>query len=206
MLNELAVSRTKTEQRAELDDKNEMKRMEKEVKTPYGGVELPNIEKVYDSLQSVRNAVNTAFKGYCGKNYELKDIVFPISEVQEATNAKLSEAYGVQPQKPTLDNMTISRMASSVKCFDEGYRSYTAFSEIMRGLAATMPEPKRKTTLTDDDKKLIDTIIDSKYESLAKDQAVQIAKADEHLAEILRLDTRYSREVRTALGEVSDNE
>ena len=70
MLNELAVSRTKTGQRAELDDKNEMKRVEKEVKMPYGGVELPDIEKVYDNLQSARNAVNAAFKGYCGKNYE----------------------------------------------------------------------------------------------------------------------------------------
>ncbi|MDE7280368.1 MAG: hypothetical protein K2N36_01330, partial [Ruminiclostridium sp.] len=86
--------------------------------------------------------------------------------------------------------------------FNENYQSYTELSEIMENLAATMPTPKRKEVLTDDDKKLIDTLIDSKYESLAKDHAVQIAKADEHLAELLRLDTRYGEAVKTALGEV----
>jgi len=205
LLNELAVSRTKTEQRAELEN-GEMKRTEKETKIPYGGVELPDIEKAYDSLQSVQNALNMAFEGYCGEGYELKDIVFPLSKTTEETNAKLAAAYGVQPQKQTLDAVTISKMATSAKCFDENYHSYTAFSELMGGLAATMPKPKRKETLTDDDKKLIDTLIDSKYESLAKDQAVQIAKADEHLAELLRLDTRYGAAVKTALGEVSENE
>lgn len=205
LLNELAVSRTKTEQRAELEN-GEMKRTEKETKIPYGGVELPDIEKAYDSLQSVKNAINIAFKGYCGEGYELKDIVFPLSKATEETNAKLAAAYGVQPQKQTLDAVTISKMATSAKCFDENYHSYTAFSELMGCLAATMPKPKRKETLTDDDKKLIDTLIDSRYESLAKDQAVQIAKADEHLAEILMLDTRYGAAVKTALGEVSENE
>lgn len=205
LLNELAVSRTKTEQGAELEN-GEMKRTEKETKIPYGGVELPDIEKAYDSLQSVQNALNMAFEGYCGEGYELKDIVFPISKATEETNAKLAAAYGVQPQKQTLDAVTISKMATSAKCFDENYHSYTAFSELMGGLAATMPKPKRKETLTDDDKKLIDTLIDNRYESLAKDQAVQIAKADEHLAEILMLDTRYGAAVKTALGEVSENE
>lgn len=205
LLNELAVSRTKTEQRAELEN-GEMKRTEKEVKMPYGGVELPDIEKAYDSLQGVQNALNVAFEGYCGESYELKDIVFPLSKATEETNAKLVAAYGVQPQKQTLDAVTISKMATSAKCFDENYHSYTAFSELMGGLAATMPEPKRKEVLTDDDKKLIDTLIDSRYESLAKDQAVQIAKADEHLAELLRLDERYGQSVKQALGEVSENE
>lgn len=205
LLNELGVSRTKTEQRAELED-GQTKRVEKEVKTPYTTVNLPDIEAAYNSLQSVKNAINIAFDGYCGENYELKDIVFPLSKATEETNAKLAAAYGVQPQKQTLDAVTISQMATSVKCFDENYHSYTAFYEMMGGLAATMPKPKRKETLTDDDKKLIDTLIDSRYESLAKDQAVQIAKADEHLAELLMLDTRYGEAVKTALGEVSENE
>lgn len=205
LLNELAISRTKTEQGAALEN-GEMKRTEKEAKIPYGGVGLPDIEKVYDSLQNVKNAVNIAFKGYCGENYELKDIVFPVNKDQEATNAKLQETYGVQPQKPKLDNMAISKMAGSVKCFDENYRSYVVFSDTMGELAATMPEPERKTVLTDSDRKLIDTLISPNYPSLAQSDAIKIAKADSRLAEILLLDERYGKEVRRALGEVSDNE
>lgn len=205
LLNELAISRTKTEQGAELEN-GEMKRTEKEAKMPYGGVELPDIEKVYDSLQNVKNAVNMAFEGYCGTNYELKDIVFPMDKALEQTNAKLSETYGVQPQKPKLDNMAISRMAGSLKCFDESHRPYVVFSEMMGGLAATMPEPERKTVLTDSDRKLIDTLISPNYPSLAQSDAIRIAKADERLGEILALDKRYGAGVRKALGEVADNE
>lgn len=203
LLNELAVSRTKTEQRAELGDNSEMKRVEKEVKIPYRNIGLPDIEKAYDNLQ---NVINIAFDGYCGKDYALKDIVFPADEVAERTNAKLAEAYGVEPQKQTLDSVTISKMASSIKCFDENNRSYTVFSEMMDSLAATMPEPKRKTTLTDSDRKLIDTLINSNYPSLAQDDAVRIAKADSRLGELLSLDERYGAAVKKALGEVADNE
>lgn len=205
LLNELAISRTKTEQGAELEN-GEMKSTEKEVKMPYWNIELPDIEKVYDSLQNVKNAVNMAFSGYCGTNYELKDIVFPIDKALEQTNAKLSETYGVEPQKSKLDNMAISRMASSPKCFDENYHSYTAFSEIMEKIEATMPKAERKTVLTDSDRKLIDTLISPNYPSLAKDDAIRIAKADSRLGEILSLDERYGKAVKEALGEVLDNE
>ena len=135
----------------------------------------------------------------------MKDVVFPINKALERTNAKLSETYGVQPQKPKLDNMAISRMAGSVKCFDENHRPYTAFSEMMKGLAATMPEPKRKTTLTDSDKNLIDTLISTDYPSLAQ-SAIKIAKADSRLVEILSLDERYGKAVKEALQEGADNE
>ena len=205
LLNELAVSRTKTEQRAELEN-GEMKRIEKEAKIPYGGVELPDIEKAYNSLQSVKNSVNLAFDGYCGANYELKDIVFPIDRAQEERNASIAKAYGVQPQKPTLDVMTITHMTGSIKCFDENHSTYTAFSEMMGGLAATMPEPKRKTTLTDSDRNLIDTLISPNYPSLAQGEAIKIAKADSRLAEILSLDERYGAGVRKALEGAADNE
>lgn len=206
LLNELAVSRTKTEQAAELGDNSEMRRVEKEVKMPYWNIDLPDIEKVYDSLQNVKNAVSMAFSGYSGMNCELKDVVFQVDKYTEQTNAKLEETYGISPHTPTLDTLTISKMASSSKCFDENYHSYTAFSKIMENIEATMPEPKRKTTLTDKDRKLIDTLINSNYPSLAQDDAVRIAKADSRLGELLSLDERYGAAVKKALGEVADNE
>ena len=97
-------------------------------------------------------------------------------------------------------------MAGSVKCFDENHRPYTAFSEMMKGLEATMPEPKRKTTLTDSDKNLIDTLISTDYPSLAQSDAIKIAKADSRLVEILSLDERYGKAVKEALREGADNE
>lgn len=206
LLSELATSRTKKTEKVKLNSENEPERVSVDDSIPYFGVELPDIEKAYDRLQDVRNSVSIAFKGYCGANYELKDIVFPESEAVEQTNAKLSETYGVEPQEQTLDVVTISRMASSVKCFDADYQTYTAFSEMMGGLMATMPKPERKTALTDSDRKLIDTLISPDYPSLANGEAVKIAKADSRLAEILSLDERYGKAVREALGEVSDHE
>lgn len=205
LLRELGVSRSKPEQRAVLEN-GEPKAVKGEKGIPFFGVELPDIEKAYDSLQSVKNAVNMAFEAYCGDNCELKDIVFPLSKYTEETNARIAAEYGTEPPKQTRDAMTISRMSSAKRFFDENHTSYTGFSEMMDSLAATMPKPKRKESLTDSDRKLIDTLIDSKYESLGREQAIQIAKADEHLAEILRLDERYGAAVRKELGEVSENE
>ena len=116
---------------------------------------------------------------------------FPVDKNTEQTNAKLAETYGVQPQKPTLDNSSISKMAGSLKCFDESHHSYTAFSETMQGIEATMPQPKKKTVLTDSDRKLIDALISPNYPALAQTDAINIAKADSRLAEILSLDERY---------------
>lgn len=206
LLSELAVNRTKKDDKVKLNGTNEPERTTVDKSIPYNGVELPDIEQPYTNLQNVKNAVNMAFSGYCGANYELKDIVFPIDRAQEERNASIAKAYGVQPQKPTLDAMTITKMAGCIKCFDENHSTYTAFSEMMGGLAATMPEPKRKTTLTDSDRNLIDTLISPNYPSLAQGEAIKIAKADSRLAEILSLDERYGTAVRAALGEVSDNE
>lgn len=205
LLNELGMSRSKTEQGAVLED-GRPKRINKDVKTPYGAEKLPNIEKAYDSLQDMKNSVNMAFEAYCGNGYVLKDFIFPVNDMAVKTKENLEKGYGVQTKNPTLDALSISRMASAEKCFNEDYYSYTAFSEMMGGLASTMPEPKKKTYLTESDKKLIDALIDPDFPVLAKDRAVKIAKADSKLAEILALDSRYSTAVKDALGEVSEND
>ena len=205
LLNELAVSRTKTEQRAVVED-GQAKRTETETKKPFRAVKLPDIEKAYESLQNVKNAVNTALDGYCGEGNVLKDIIFPLSAETETTNEKLEKEYGVHPEKQTRSAWEVVQMVGASAAFDENSRLYSDFTEMMDGLAATMPKKERKTVLTASDKNLIDTMIDSKYEFAARDQAVRLAKADERLAEILRLDKRYGAKVREALGEVSDDE
>lgn len=204
LLNELAVSRTKTEQRAELEN-GQAKSVEKEIKNPFGNVRLPNIEKAYDGLQNLRNATWLALNGYCGANNELADVIFPLSKTQEIANDKLREAYGTELPKPTRDALTISQMASSKQCFNETYRPYTEFLKILDEINATIPKPLKKTVLTEDDRRLIDAMIDGKYEHTAREAAAKIARADSRLAEILQLDDRYSSVVKAAL-EVSDNE
>ncbi len=205
LLNELGVSRSKTEHQAVLED-GEPKYEKVEKGIPYRGVELPDIEKAYDCLRDAKKAVDLAFENYCGANNELKDIVFPLSKYKEETNAKLAQEYGIQPPKQTRDIMTISKMASAKKFFDENHAYYAALSEMMDSLDATMPKPKRKTELTDYDRKLIDTLVNSNYPAIAQDDAVRIAKADSRLGEILSLDERYGAAVRKALGEAGENE
>lgn len=205
LLNELGMSRTNTEQSAVVED-GQPKYIDKNAKKPYGAAELPDIEKAYDALQDVKNSAFTALEGYCGNGYALQDVIFPVNDMAVKTKENLKKEYGVQTDKPTLDTLSIARMASAEKCFNEDYPSYTAFCGMMGGLAATVPKPKKKTYLTESDKKLIDALIDPDFPVLAKDRAVKIAEADSKLAEILALDNRYGAAVRDALGEVSGNE
>lgn len=194
LLNELGISRTKTEQRIELKD-GQPERTEKESKIPYGSVKLPDIEIAYDSLQGVKNSITTALSGYCGMNNELADIIFPL----EQPNDNFKKEYGIEPPKQTRDALTISQMAASKKCFSESYQTYTAFAGMMSSIEDTMPKPKKKTVLTESDKRLIDAMIDPRYPSLEKEKVLKIAKADERLRELLLLDERYSAEVKAAL-------
>lgn len=199
LLNELAISRTKTGRETELEN-GEVRRKEKETKIPYGGVELPSIEGAHNALREVESAINLAFSGYCGMNYELADIVFPSKKAAEETNARIEAAYGAKVQHPARDSMDIHKMANSVRCFDENHSAYATLSETMGSLMATMPESKKKTTLTDSDKALIDALIDPSYPSLAQGKAVKIAGLDERLGDLLKLDERYKIAVTEALG------
>lgn len=199
LLSHLGTSRTTPEQRTVIEN-GEPKAVDGERKTPYPYVNLPDIEKAYDSLQNLKNAVNMAFEAYCGKGYALKDIIFPPSRYTEETNAKIKQEYGINSPAPIMDTMQISKMASSVKCFDENYHCYTEFSEMMDGLMVIIPKSKKKKTLTDNDRKLIDRLIDPRFPTSAKSEAVELARLDQHLAEILSLDSRYSEVVRKISG------
>lgn len=167
---------------------------------------MPDIQGVYDALQDVKNSITIGFESYCGIGYALKDIVFPPSKTDERTGELLEKEYGMETEPSKPDALTISKMASSVRCFNENYSSYANFFEVMEDLATSMPEAQRKTVLTDSDKKLIDILIDSKYKFSAELQAAKIAKADSRLAELLLLDERYSEEVGKALEEVANDE
>lgn len=199
LLNELATTRCTEVVKAKLNQDSEPEAARVSKPIPFTGIFVPDIEKVYDSFQSVINAIDTAFTGYCGENYVLKDIIFPLSEATEQANTRLESEYGIVPQKQTRNITDIIQMSGAEKCFDKNYAPYVAFIEAMDKIESIMPKPPKKTTLTNADAALIDTLIDQKYPSLAQDTAIKIAKADERLAELLLLDPRYSKAVTEAL-------
>lgn len=202
LLSELATSRTEKTNKVELNETNEPERTTVDKPVPYTGVELPDIEGIYDSFRNVENAVNTALQGYCGEAYELKDIIFPL----EQTNGNFKKEYKIEPPKQMHNTMAIIKMTTAIQCFDNNYHSYVSFAKMMDNLEATITEPKKKTVLTDSDRKLIDVLIDFNYPSLAQEEAIKIAKADSRLREILSLDERYGAAVKKALEGVNDNE
>lgn len=67
------------------------------------------------------------------------------------------------------------------------------FSKVMEQANAILPESKIKHELSDNDRKFIDTLIDSKYPSLAKERVKELAEADSHIESLLLLDERYSK-------------
>lgn len=194
ILREIGVSCIKEKPRTVIED-GKPKIVKEDVKIPYA-TKLPDIQGVYDALQDVKNSITIGFESYCGIGYALKDIVFPPSRTDEL----LEKEYGLQTGLSKPDALAISKMASSVRCFNESYPPYTEFLEAMEDLATSMPEVQRKTTLTDADKELIDAMIDSSYRFSAEKQAVKIAKANEGLKEILLLDDRYSPVIQRELG------
>lgn len=141
--------------------------------------EVPDIDSVYKAYNSMRNNVNTAFDWYCGDNLDLKEYIgYESGNFAHAGN-----------------------VTHAIKCFDiEKNDSYKNFSKVMDKANDILKESD-KTSLTDDDKALINAILPDydKYPSVAKSQAVEIAKSSSKMATLLMLDERYNETVSEAL-------
>jgi hypothetical protein len=141
--------------------------------------EVPDIDSVYKAYNSMRNNVNTAFDWYCGDNLDLKEYIgYESGNFAHAGN-----------------------VTHAIKCFDiEKNDSYKNFSKVMDKANDILKESD-KTSLTDDDKALINSMLPDydKYPSVAKLQAVEIAKSSSKMATLLMLDERYNETVSEAL-------
>lgn len=198
ILHEIGTSRTKKEPRAVIED-GKSKIVKEDVKVPFA-IGLPDIQKTYDALQAVKNSITVAFQSYCGIDYALRDVVFPPSKIVEQTSEALEKEYKLEVEPPKPDALAISKMASSARCFNADHLPYVAFFEVMEDLATSMPEAERKTTLTDSDKELINTLIDDNYRFSAERKAVEISRINEDLKQLLLLDDRYSPAIQRELG------
>lgn len=134
---------------------------------------------LYKAYNSMRNNVNTAFDWYCGDNLDLKEYIgYESGNFAHAGN-----------------------VTHAIKCFDiEKNDSYKNFSKVMDKANDILKESD-KTSLTDDDKALINSMLPDydKYPSVAKLQAVEIAKSSSKMATLLMLDERYNETVSEAL-------
>lgn len=162
ILNHLAESRTRSVEKVTLDSNNNPTRGSMELADPYQRIELPDIEKIYDAFSNFKRSVNFLLNNYSGND------------------ATLSEC---------LDNTPKHISVTADSYFRN--RSEETFVEILEKANAILPESKVKKSLSENDIKLIDTLVDPKYPTLAKSTVENISKVSPELSELFSLDERY---------------
>lgn len=166
LLNQLAESRTKTEKKTVLNKQSgEPEYQTVQTANPYINLELPDMENTYNSFKSYLRSAKGLLYSYAGTNAEMSHL---------------------------LDNDTPNYVAVSM---DSYFRNHAdeAFSKVMEKANSILPESKIKRELTENDRKFIDTLIDSKYPSLARDRVKALAEADTDIESLLLLDERYNK-------------
>ena len=163
LLNQLAESRTKKSTAVELDSNGIAHSKEADVNNPYLYLELPDIEGTYKQFEDFKRTARTLLYQYSGTNAEMSHLL----------------------DKDVPNYISVAADAF----FRCGYEE--EFTKTMEKANSILPESKIKRKLTENDKKLIDLLIDEKYPSLAQSRAKELAEADTDIGELLALDERY---------------
>ena len=162
MVQQLAENRTKQECITKIGDNGNVKQEEVAVKNPYR-FELADVDYVYNSFDDFSNSARHLAKYYAGNRAELKEFLTEASEYAPLT----ADSF--------FRNNAIDK-----------------FSKVMDKANACLPESKIKRTLTETEKKFIDTLVDRQYPEFAAERVRTLAEADRDIEELLRLDERYS--------------
>ena len=128
-------------------------------------------------------------------------ILFNVKEPEQQEKEPEEIQAEVMQNPETMTQTAESIEENAIKCFDiEKNDSYKNFSKVMDKANDILKESD-KTSLTDDDKALINSMLPDydKYPSVAKLQAVEIAKSSSKMATLLMLDERYNETVSEAL-------
>lgn len=164
LLNQLAESRVKTERKAVLNKQSgEPEYQTVQTADPYIRTELPDIDSTYRAYNDYKTAARGLLYDYAGHNAELSDML-----------------------ENNIPNYVAINMDSY---FRNGHEQ--EFAKVMDKANSILPESKIKRELTENDKRLIDTLIDPKYPSLAKSIVRGIAENSPELSELFLLDNRY---------------
>lgn len=164
LLNQLAESRTKKGEVVELDNSGQPHRKETDISNPYY-LELPNLDETYKAFENYKQSAKGLLYSYSGQKAEMSHL---------------------------LDNNVPNYISVSM---DSYFRNKKAeeFTKVMEKANSILPESKIKRELTENDKRLIDTLVDSRFPSLAKDRVKALAESDADIESLLLLDERYSK-------------
>lgn len=166
LLNQLAESRTKTETKAVLNKQTgEAEYQTVQTTDPYIRMELPDIDNLYGAYKNYESAAKGLLYDYAGHDARLSDM---------------------------LENDAPDFVAVNMDSYFRNEHEQK-FAKVMDEANAILPESKIKRELTENDKRLIDTLIDPKYPSLAKPKVQEIAKNSPELSELFLLDSRYAK-------------
>lgn len=162
LLNQLAESRTQKGEVVELDNSGQPHRKETDISNPYY-LEVPNLEETYKAFENYKQSAKGLLYSYSGQKAEMSHL---------------------------LDNNVPNYISISMDSYFRNKKD-EEFTKVMEKANSILPESKIKRELTENDKRLIDTLVDSKYPSLAKDRVIALAEADADIGELLALDSRY---------------
>lgn len=165
LLNQLAETRTKEEQKVEVDEHGNPTRKSVDVKNPYTKLEVPDVDKIMDSFGEYERNALYLLNSYSGKN---------------ATLYTYLENGAGQALSLTSDSYFRNKKEE-------------VFTAVMDKANSIMEDVSKKKSLTEADKRLIDSILDPRYADFAKDRVQKIASLDANLAGLLMLDERYSK-------------
>lgn len=144
------------------------RRLLEQLATPHCTVELPDIERMYKAYRDYEAAATGLLYSYAGPNAEFVD----------ALDEKIDDFYAVN-------------MDAYFRCGKEA-----EFTEYMDNANSILAENKIKRELTENDKKLIDVLVNPNSLPFVAEQTVKdIAANSPELAELFALDERYSQYV-----------
>lgn len=163
LLERLAASRTKTENRVRTGENGELKAEQREVPNPFR-MRIPNIEGTYKSLENFSDAARNIIKGYWG--------------------ADLGRA-------PKDDLVALGLADFSNKYFERGWsENNRKWMEDVSGLQAM--NPPRAHELTPRERRMNSVLTDySEYPTLAPQKACEVVRALPELREQFLADERF---------------
>lgn len=164
LLNQLAQSRVKDGQVAEVSESGMRTYHEGQVSDPCY-IKVPDADVIYKAFRNYKSTALFLLENYAGVNAELYEF---LESGEEQFVAVSADAYFV-------------------------HKADEEFSKVMDEANAILPENKIKKELTEQDKKLIDAIIDPRYSSVSRTQVLEIANLDPSIGELFRLDPRYAK-------------
>lgn len=170
LLNQLAETRTKTELKTVLDSQTGTPKAEKgETAAPYVYLNVPDLDKCYESFKNFKRGANFLLDSYSG------------------TNAELAEF---------LENGVSSHVSIAANSYFRN-KSAETFTKIMTEQGEILAKTGVKRTLTERDKKVIDALINEPFPELYKDKVQArvktIAEGMPEVGALLKLDGRYNK-------------